>query len=152
MRPGNPAAASSKFEGLEPQQQSSPEMEDGKNRRRRLSQEDLQGVSSLARNVARQASNNSNKMLNFSDEASNGKQGGKQAFSETMSNPDDDEIYFIKAINPAPVAPTGFAFKIRPPTQSLGMSHLKLQRQHSPIEGLLFATKEAEATSPSVLH
>lgn len=63
-------------------------------------------------------------MHNLSDEASNGKNGGKQAFSESMSNPDLDEIYFTSKISHTPgaanqvqaVAPTGFAFKINPPT------------------------------------
>ena len=49
----------------------------------------------------------------MSDEANGSNKGGKSAFSDTISNPDLDEIFFNHS-----GGPRGFNFQIGPPTQS----------------------------------
>ena len=76
------------------------------------------------------------------------REGAGSVFSDTMSNPDADEIYFWKQKDRTAVAPTGFAFNIGPPTPAA--SNLKLQRQHSPLEGL-YQFKD-DMMSPGARH
>ena len=59
-------------------------------------------------------------MLNLSDEANDSKRN-KSAFSDTVSNPDLDEIFFTKHKGTPPVAPSGFAFNIGPPTSAANL-------------------------------
>lgn len=59
----------------------------------------------------------------MSEEGHAGKREGGSVFSDTMSNPDADEIYFWKQKDRTAVAPTGFAFNIGPPTPA---SNLRL--------------------------
>jgi len=64
----------------------------------------------------------------LSDEANGSNKGGKSAFSDTISNPDLDEIFFNKTgSGAANGAPTGFAFNIGPPTQP-STTTLKINR------------------------
>ena len=79
--------------------------------KRRNSQEEI-----VKGDVQRQNSNNSaNRGHNLSEEGHAGKREGGSVFSDTMSNPDADEIYFWKQKERTAVAPTGFAFNIGPP-------------------------------------
>ena len=76
--------------------------------------------------MARQGSNNSLKpILSVSDEGNeSNKAANKSAFSETISNPDLDEIFFNKQTSSA--HPQGLSFQIGPPN-TLG-SDLKIHR------------------------
>ena len=93
--------------GLSGTIKSSPEIDSSPHRprQRRLSQENIA--------IQHQNSGNSAKILNMSDEAIGSNKGGKSAFSDTISNPDLDEIFFNHS-----GGPRGFNFQIGPPTQS----------------------------------
>ena len=65
-------------------------------------------------------------MLNLSDDAQGSPRGRKSVFSDTVSNPDLDELYFNKQHKgPGPAGPAialhGFAFNIGPPTPAANL-------------------------------